>query len=52
MPANCLEARMGSPEHRDNILNGDFSEIGVGARTGETYDAAGTMYTADFGTRR
>ena len=30
---------VGSAEHRDNILNGDFSEIEVGARTGETYDA-------------
>ena len=42
---------MGSAEHRDNILDEDFSEIGIGARTGETYEA-GTTYTADFGTRR
>jgi uncharacterized protein YkwD len=46
-----FEEWMGSAEHRDNILEGDFSEIGIGARTGETYDA-GTTYTADFGTRR
>ncbi len=46
-----FEEWMGSPEHRDNILEGDFSEIGIGARTGETYDA-GTTYTTDFGTRR
>src|SRR4051794_34478820 len=51
LPDDRFEEWMGSAEHRDNILNGDFSGIGVGARPGETYDA-GTMYTADFGTRR
>lgn len=47
-----FEEWMGSPEHRDNILNGGFSEIGIGARTGGSQDDTGMMYTADYGTRR
>ena len=40
----------GRLEHRDNTLNGDFGEIGIGARTGETY-VSGVIYTANFGIR-
>ncbi len=44
---------MDSPEHRANILDKNFSEVGIGARTGtfEAQDGA-KMYTVDFGTRR
>jgi uncharacterized protein YkwD len=44
---------MESPDHRANILDKDFREVGIGARTGtfEAQDGA-KMYTVDFGTRR
>ena len=44
---------MDSPDHRANILDKNFTEVGIGARTGtfEAQDGA-KMYTADFGTRR
>ncbi len=44
---------MDSPDHRANILDKNFLEVGIGARTGtfEAQDGA-KMYTVDFGTRR
>ena len=46
---------MGSPGHRENVLDGGFEELGVGAATGDLGEADGhaaTMYTVDFGTPR
>lgn len=52
-PDHIFKNWMHSTEHRHNILNGKFHEIGIGTYTGtyKTYRNA-TMYTADFGTRR
>ena len=52
-PDHIFNGWMHSTEHRHNILNGKFHEIGIGAYTGtyKRYRNA-TMYTADFGTRR
>jgi uncharacterized protein YkwD len=50
LPDDRFDEWMGSSEHWPNILSEDFQEIGIGVRTGESYDD-GTMYTADFGTR-
>lgn len=43
---------MDSPPHRKNILEEDFTQIGVGTAAGtyETYKET-TMYTANFGMR-
>jgi uncharacterized protein YkwD len=44
---------MDSAEHRANILDKNFREVGIGARTGTFEAQDGTkMYTVDFGTRR
>ena len=46
---------MGSPGHRENVLDGGFREVGVGVAADE-HDGDGgggpaaTMYTVDFGT--
>ena len=56
-PDSIFESWMNSSEHKANILNKDFRQIGIGARTGafdyngNTYTGT-TMYTVDFGTRR
>lgn len=58
-PENRFEGWLNSPGHKANILNKNFREIGIGARTGSytdrrnghTYNGA-AMWTADFGTRR
>jgi uncharacterized protein YkwD len=43
---------MNSPEHRANILNGKFRELGVGVEPSTpTGDPSGATYTADFGAR-
>jgi uncharacterized protein YkwD len=51
-PEDTFERWMGSPGHRDNVLDGGFEEVGVGAATGDLGGADGhaTMYTVDFGT--
>lgn len=52
-PANVFDMWMKSDDHRKNILNGKFREVGVGAKTGH-FKPAGrttTVYTVDFGTR-
>ncbi len=56
-PDSIFGRWMDSSGHKANILNKDFRQIGIGARTGafdyngDTY-AGTTMYTVDFGTRR
>ena len=52
-PGSIFKGWMNSTGHKANILNKNFREIGIGARTG-TYEgyAGATMYTVDFGTRR
>ncbi len=50
LPDDRFEEWMGSPDHRQHILDEGFREIGICMRVGETYKL-GTMYTADFGTR-
>lgn len=49
-----VNAWMQSPDHRANILNGTFREIGVGVVWGTPSDprARGGIYTTDFGYRR
>jgi len=44
---------MNSRDHRSNILDKRFRQVGIGARTGtyKTYTNA-TIYTVDFGVRR
>jgi uncharacterized protein YkwD len=52
-PAATVNAWMNSPEHRENILNGEYRETGVGvAAAAPAYFAggqAGATYTQDFG---
>lgn len=51
-PESRFEEWMGSPDHRDNILREDLSEVGIGTSTGSYQDhGETTMYTVDFGTR-
>ncbi|MDP9478741.1 MAG: CAP domain-containing protein [Actinomycetota bacterium] len=52
-PDAIFKGWMNSTGHKANILNKNFREIGIGARTGtyKTY-AGATIYTVDFGTRR
>ena len=42
---------MQSPDHKSNIINGRFREVGVGARSGNYKGSKATMWTVDFGTR-
>ena len=51
-PNRMLGAWMRSADHRRNILNGNFREVGIGAHTGNYSGSRTTMYTADFGSRR
>src|SRR4051794_11632480 len=47
---NIMVAWMNSPGHRQNILTGDFTEVGVGIVPGTPGDASwGATYTTDFG---
>jgi len=52
-PENIFQGWMDSPGHRENILDPDFREVGIGTATGvcEGYSDC-TMYTADFGLRQ
>ena len=45
-PAQAMGDWMDSPGHRANILHPDFTELGVGIRTGGTY---GTYWVQEFG---
>ena len=51
-PENRFKAWMNSSDHRANILDKNFREIGIGVHTG-TYKSYSnwTMWTADFGDR-
>lgn len=52
-PAPIFEWWMGSPDHRSNILDPTYREVGVGARVGTFKDCAeATTYTVDFGIRK
>jgi hypothetical protein len=51
-PQSLVTAWMNSPEHRDNILNSNFSEIGVGGDWGSPIDPnllPAMIATTDFG---
>lgn len=54
-PDQLVKAWMNSPEHRANILNGRFREIGIGIVVGvpvrdeSLAGQAGATYTTDFG---
>ena len=52
-PGAVFDNWMKSPDHRANILNKRYREVGVGAATGDFKPAgrATTVYTVDFGTR-
>jgi hypothetical protein len=52
-PENIFQSWMDSPGHRENILDSDYREVGIGTATGvcEGYSDC-TMYTADFGARQ
>jgi uncharacterized protein YkwD len=52
-PKSLVNAWMNSPPHRENLLSGDFTEVGMGVVYGTpTKDAPdGVTVTTDFGTR-
>ena len=53
-PAAIMRGWMASPGHRDNILNGNFTEIGVGIAGGTPsggLPALSATYTTEFGAR-
>jgi uncharacterized protein YkwD len=51
-PGSIVQAWMNSEGHRDNILNADYREIGVGIVVGNpmSLNGAGATYATDFGT--
>jgi uncharacterized protein YkwD len=52
-PRGAVDAWMGSPGHRANVLKRAYREMGVGVVLGvPVSDAAGATYTVDFGVRR
>jgi uncharacterized protein YkwD len=50
-PEHLFTGLMLSEGHRENILRGEFEEVGVGARSGtyQEYDDISTIYTTVFG---
>jgi uncharacterized protein YkwD len=48
-PARVMADWMASPGHRDNVLNVQFTELGVGVRTGGEYQ---TYWVQEFGRPR
>jgi uncharacterized protein YkwD len=52
-PAAAVNGWMNSPEHRANILNGEFRDSGIGLAPAVpaqyAYGQAGATYTQDFG---
>src|SRR3954468_15615074 len=52
-PKALVNAWMNSPPHRENLLSGDFKEVGMGVVFGAPSDetSEGTTVTTDFGTR-
>lgn len=52
-PENIFQGWMESSGHRENILDPDYREVGIGTATGECEGYSDcTMYTADFGVRQ
>lgn len=52
-PENIFQGWMESSGHRENILDPDYREVGIGTSTGECEGYSDcTMYTADFGVRQ
>ena len=45
--ADVMEGWMNSPAHKENILNGNFTEIGIGTATGE-YDGYPTVFVVQL----
>ena len=52
-PEHLFAGLMHSEGHSENILRGEFEEVGVGARSGsyQDYDDTSAIYTAVFGGR-
>lgn len=50
-PERRFEGFMESPGHRDNVLRGSFTEVGIGAISGsyQDYDDTTTIHTVNFG---
>jgi uncharacterized protein YkwD len=49
-PRSIVAAWMASPGHRANILDGDYTQMGLGLAAGSPVDPAwGATYTTDFG---
>ena len=50
-PGSIMQAWMNSPGHRDNILNPDYREIGIGIVAGNPAapDGLGATYATEFG---
>jgi uncharacterized protein YkwD len=49
-PRSMVEAWMGSPGHRANLLSADYAEVGLGLAIGTPADRSwGATYTTDFG---
>src|SRR5215218_8347877 len=50
-PGSIMQAWMGSPGHRENILNAEFREVGIGVVTGNPAqaDGHGATYATEFG---
>jgi uncharacterized protein YkwD len=50
-PGAIMQAWMNSPGHRENILNPDFREVGIGIVTGNpaAADGHGATYATEFG---
>ncbi len=52
-PTSIFDRWMHSTDHKSNILNSKYREVGIGVRTGPFKDCAeATTYTVDFGTRK
>jgi uncharacterized protein YkwD len=49
-PRSMVDAWMNSPGHRENLLSGDYTEVGLGLALGTPIDQTwGATYTTDFG---
>jgi uncharacterized protein YkwD len=53
-PARIVRAWLGSPPHREVMLNPAYREVGIGVVTGvpRALPRGGATYTADFGVKR
>ena len=50
-PRSMVDAWMNSPGHRENLLSGDYTQVGLGLALGTPADQTwGATYTTDFGT--